>query len=240
MIKKLDETVFELLVDADTDEKTIDLVLAALAGEAAVDAVLGDGPPAPRPDPKADRVSPRGAFLSRLVVRGFRGVGGETELTIPAGPGLTVIAGRNGSGKSSLSEALECALTGTTARWERKLGHADFRAGWRNLHQPHPCEIALTLDQAGQGQATIRVTWPRGTDDPAAAITTYQVAGQQREQLALGWRAALQTYRPLLSYDELGQLLTAKPSELHDSIARALGLDELHAAVDLLRSRSLR
>lgn len=237
MIKTLDETVLDSLLDAGADDKVIDLVLAALVSEAAVDAVLADQPAAARPDPSAERISPRGAFLTRLVVRGFRGVGHETTLDLPAGPGLTVIAGRNGSGKSSLSEALECALTGTTARWERKLGHADFRTGWRNLHQPDPCEIALTLDQADQGQATIRVAWPKGADDPKLAVTTYQVAGQKREQLDLGWQAALQSYRPLLSYDDLGQLLTAKPSELHDSIARALALDELAAAVELLGAR---
>ena len=58
------------------------------------------------------------------------------------------------------------------------------------------------------------------------------MTGQKREQLALGWGAALETYRPLLSYDDLGELVTATPSELHDSIARALGLDESHAAVE--------
>ncbi len=238
MIKQLSEHVFDHLVETGVDERVIDIVLAALDGEDALTEILDGGPAPLRPDSRAERVSPQGAFLTKLTVQGFRGIGGETVLNLPPGPGLTVIAGRNGSGKSSLSEALECALTGTTVRWDRKLGHAEFRSGWRNLHHGEPCEIALTLNQVGQGEATVRVTWPKDATDPGTATTTYQVAGQKRERTDLGWQAAIQNYRPLLSYDDLGLLLTAKPSELHDSIARALALDELEAAVEQLRDRS--
>lgn len=148
-----------------------------------------------------------------------------------------MVAGRNGSGKSSLSEALECALTGTTVRWDRALGHAEFRAGWRNLHAGDPCEINVTLHQEGEEPATVRVSWPSVATDARDAEWTYQVTGKPRESTDLGWRAAIQSYRPMLSYDDLGVLLTAKPSELHDSIARALDLDALTAAVEFLRVR---
>ena len=148
-----------------------------------------------------------------------------------------MIAGRNGSGKSSLSEALECALTGTTVRWDRVLGHNEFRAGWRNLHEGDPCEVEVTLLQEGDQPATVRVTWPAGTTNARDAQWTYQVAGKPRESTDLGWTAAIQNYRPMLSYDDLGVLLTAKPSELHDSIARALDLDALSSAVESLRER---
>lgn len=238
MIKQLSEHVLEHLLKTGVDDRVIDVVLAALDGEDALTGVLTSGPAPVRPDSEAERVAPQGAFLTKLTVRGFRGIGAPTVLNLPPGPGLTVIAGRNGSGKSSLSEALECALTGTTVRWDRKLGHAEFRTGWRNLHHGEPCEIALTLNQVGQGEATVRVTWPKDATDPATATTTYQVAGQKRERTDLGWQAAIQNYRPLLSYDDLGLLLTAKPSELHDSIARALALDELEDAVELLRGKS--
>lgn len=237
MIKNLAEDVLDRLLAADVDEASIDLVLAALEGDRALDAAIDGSETPARPDPTASRTTPSGAFLVRLAVRGFRGIGEEAVLNLPPGPGLTIVAGRNGSGKSSFSEALECALTGTTGRWDRKLGHADLRSGWRNLHHPEPSEIALTLDQAGSGRATVRVTWAPGEEDPGAATRSYQVAGQKREQLALGWEAALESHRPFLSYDDLGQLVTSTPSQLHDSIARALGLDELNEAVERLRAR---
>jgi len=81
------------------------------------------------------------------------------------------------------------------------------------------------------------VAWAPGEDDLGVASRTYQVDGQKREQLALGWEAALESHRPFLSYDDLGQLVTSTPSQLHDSIARALGLDELNEAVERLRTR---
>ncbi len=102
MIKKLDESVFDALLEAGVEDDAVDMVLAALAGEAALDAVLAGEAAPPRPDAKTARVAPHGAFLSRLTVRGFRGIGRPTVVNLPSGPGLTVIAGRNGSGSAEL------------------------------------------------------------------------------------------------------------------------------------------
>ncbi|HEX8487806.1 MAG TPA: AAA family ATPase [Propionibacteriaceae bacterium] len=238
-VTSLVERVFDHLVEGGCSDSTADLVLGALEGESALSAILAGGSSPERPEPATERTAPAGAFLTGLQVEGFRGIGALTQLHLTPGPGLTVISGRNGSGKSSLAEALECALTGTTARWERRVSNSDFRAAWRNLHQPDVCRIVVSLDQVERGAATITVSWPKGATESSAADFAYQVGSEKRQQTsdALGWQAALQTYRPLLSYDDLGQLLTARPSELHDSIARALALNDLYAAIALLKDK---
>lgn len=40
-----------------------------------------------------------GAFIKAIVVQGFRGIGGSARLDLIPAPGLTVVSGRNGSGK---------------------------------------------------------------------------------------------------------------------------------------------
>src|SRR3712207_8206787 len=44
----------------------------------------------------------------------------RSTLSLQPRPGLTVVVGRNGSGKSSFAEALELLMTGTTKRWDTK------------------------------------------------------------------------------------------------------------------------
>ena len=61
-------------------------------------------------------------------------MGKEVDLDLPPGPGLTLVIGRNGSGKSSFAEALELLLTGETYRWLNRT--RIWKDGWRNLHHP--------------------------------------------------------------------------------------------------------
>lgn len=57
-------------------------------------------------------------FVRKLHVQGFRNYGGDGK-TIPLTGDLVVVYGRNGTGKTSLCEALEWGLTGKSHRVER-------------------------------------------------------------------------------------------------------------------------
>ena len=55
-----------------------------------------------------------------------------------------------------------------------------------------------------------------------------QPHGKPRTTLEeIGWAEVLGTYRPFLSYNELGSMLDEGPSKLYDALARVLGLDDL-------------
>lgn len=68
-------------------------------------------------------------FLLTIAVEGFRGIGKKATLDLTPGPGLPLVVGRNGSGKSSFAEALELLLTADTYRWENR--SKVWRDGWR-------------------------------------------------------------------------------------------------------------
>ena len=55
--------------------------------------------------------APRIAFLRTITVEGFRGIGPKATLDLTPGPGLILVVGRHGSGKSSFAEGLELLLT---------------------------------------------------------------------------------------------------------------------------------
>ena len=99
------------------------LVLAALEGDASLATYLAGTsaparPSAPAPSVPGPADEPPGAFVGAITVEGFRGVGPSCTLPLHAGPGLTLVVGRNGSGKSSFAEGLELLLTGENLRWK--------------------------------------------------------------------------------------------------------------------------
>ena len=91
-----------------------------------------------------------------------------------------------------------------------------------------PCEVRIGLAVDDFGTTTVGRDWADGAalDDRA---TWTQRVGKRREQgLAnLGWDAATELYRPILSYEELSGLLQAGTSQLHDALARILGLEQI-------------
>jgi predicted ATPase len=231
------ELLARLSHDPHPDPERDMLVLAALEGQEALARYIDDAaPPAkpkPTPDPEPDPTKePPGAYLKSITVEGFRGVGPRKTLDLPPGPGLTLVVGRNGSGKSSFAEALELLLTGDTYRWKKPRA-AVWREGWRNLHHP---KAALEAEFYVEGDKPTKVV-SQWKDDGAleAAETFAQAHGKKQTSLReLGWTPALKTYQPILSYNELGSMLDQGPSKLFDALSAILGLDELTAAQDAL------
>src|SRR6185369_3888353 len=64
--------------------------------------------------------------------------------------------------------------------------------------------------------------------------------GKERtDASALGWDEPLRSYRPCLSYNELGSMLDEGPSKLYDGLAAILGLEDLVTSQDRLRDARL-
>src|SRR3954471_10740222 len=166
-----------------------------------------------------------GAYLATISVEGFRGVGPVAALTLRPGPGLTLVVGRNGSGKSSFAEGVEYLLTGQNYRWEDR--PKVWVAGWRNLHH-NRVVLKADLLVEGKGNVSVSRTWTSG--DLSGNDVTCVGPGKKAQSLeALGWADALVTFRPFLSYNELGSLLEEGPSKLYDALSKVLGLEDLVA-----------
>ena len=135
--RRLHDLLTERLeADPTVDEPLSRIVLAAWTGADALAAAIEGHPDtaadavgsSPSVDPAPD------VYLAAVHAEGFRGVGPQATLPLRPGPGLTLITGRNGSGKSSFAEAAELALTGDSRRWSGRT--VVWRKGWRNLHSP--------------------------------------------------------------------------------------------------------
>ncbi|ONM46144.1 AAA family ATPase [Nocardia donostiensis] len=185
------------------------------------------------PDNDADIVT--GIFLRAIRVRGFRGIGPESALELPPGPGLTLVVGRNGSGKSSFAEAVELALTGGNRRWEGR--SAAWREGWRNLHEPDArIEVELLVD-GDSPRVAVTKEWAPDATLAEADWRQHRGTGTDIAYPVEAWASPLELYRPFLSYSELGALVDGKPSELFDALHQLLGLDDLIVAHETIRTR---
>ena len=172
-----DEAV-ESLAAATVAEPVKELVLSLLAehGQTA-SAPTGSPATVDSPDEPGGRV-----FITAISVEGFRGIGPPATLLLDARPGLTLVVGPNGCGKSTLAEAAERALTGTTVRWSGAAG--DARANWRNVRHEQGARVAVSLRGVNdKGDSAVSVEW--GDDDEFAegrrAVTPAGGAGAIEE-----------------------------------------------------------
>ena len=213
------------------------LVLAACDGRDAVESFLVNAQTAAKPSAPAGAKKQAGAYLTSLAVQGFRGIGPKQTLTFTPGPGLTIVIGRNGSGKSSFAEALEVLFTGDSKRWSDR--SKIWKEGWRNLHQTSPAGVEAEVLLEGQGPAKVVCAWDDGAALEAQKVFV-QPKGKPKTSLqALGWKEALVSYRPFLSYNELGSMLDEGPSKLYDALSLVLGLEDLVTAQTALAKSRL-
>ncbi|MDE0657431.1 MAG: AAA family ATPase [Acidimicrobiaceae bacterium] len=191
-----------------------------------------------RPErPQGEESAPVRTFLESVAVTGFRGIGPTCKLDLRPGPGLTLVVGRNGSGKSSFAEALEFAMTGDSLRWAGK--SLDWKNGWRNLHAQDDPAIAVELRVDGERQPrTVRVDWSSAKLESAKTAVT--VPGYGRQDLdSLGWSDAVKTFRPFLPYKELSTISEGRPIDRYNALAPMLGMEALQAPIENLRQARL-
>jgi recombinational DNA repair ATPase RecF len=201
------------------------LVLGALEGRDSLEAQLQRSSVSPRPLTAQASPAPAGAYLRSVAVEGFRGIGRAQTLELAPGPGLTLVVGRNGSGKSSFAEALEVLLTGDSLRWKERA--AVWRDGWRNLHHPTASLSATLLVEGEARPCVVSRRWKAEADFEGGEVHVERPGRPQSDLDSLGWTSALRTHRPFLSYNELGSLLDEGPSKLYDALSSILGLEDL-------------
>lgn len=202
-------------------EEPRELLREALGGTATVLGV----PTVPNPDQRV--------FLDSVSVSGFRGIGGKARLKLTAKPGVTLVVGRNGSGKSSFADGIETAFTGRTDRLDSRRGEV-WRRHWRNLHDGADPKIEVRLAVGGDTRpSTLTCTWPG--DDVTTPDIEFRRPGHGRRPFAdMGWEQSLNDFKPFLSYADLDKVLNGRPSEQYDSVAAILGLGALTDADERL------
>ncbi|WP_030955119.1 AAA family ATPase [Streptomyces sp. NRRL S-481] len=223
----------------DTTDQTTDnalplpeLVEARLAGDrklsAPVKALIREALGGPEDVEGGARVSAGPVYLGNISVTGFRGVGSKALLKLKPKPGVTLVVGRNGSGKSSIAEAVETLFTGTNAHCSGQ--HPSHAVRWRNLHQGERTVVDAKLTVEGDpSPSTLTRTWTGDNFTDSEAVLRRPGHGTVPLEQA-GWEQATRAYRPFLSYADLDNLINGKPSEMYDNIAAILGLDDLNAA----------
>ncbi|MFK0255989.1 AAA family ATPase [Streptomyces sp. NPDC090445] len=174
-------------------------------------------------------------YLDSLSVNGFRGIGPRAHLKLSPRPGVSLVVGRNGSGKSSLADAAEVAFTGAKAH---RHGQGATRGGsWRNLHDGGSPRIEVKLAIEGDtNRSTLTRSW--SSEEFAASEATFKRPGHGTVSLSeAGWGAALADYRPFLSYVDLDNMISGKPSQRYDTIATILGMGQLSTAHSRLKEQ---
>jgi len=159
-------------------------------------------------------------WLRSIEVEGFRGIGPPAVLELAPEPGLTVVVGGNGSGKSSFAEALELLMTGAVKRWTKR--PRAWTDTWQCLHHDGPTRLAAELENGSR----LERTWERGAP--------YEECLPPDE----AWTGALGSFRPFLSYAELATMFATLTS-LYQALSPVLGLGDVDDVLRRLASERL-
>lgn len=226
-------TALDLADDLTVEARAV--VHAALAGREALEAFLSsdmdvaDDLQAVKADPSESTAESALIYLNHISAMSFRGIGGRVDVPLTPTPGLVLITGRNGSGKSSLAEACELALSKAIVRAGKSSTQSE---GLTNLHKSVSAEVGVGLRIDGVGDVSIDCTLDK--DDVSSAIHRVRAGADRYDLDKHGWSDAIGRYRPILTYGELAAIASAKPSDLFDPINNIIGLDALTTADQLL------
>ena len=163
----------------------------------------------PTADPhtrNSTRPSTARVYLASISVEGFRGIGPHADLPLEPQPGLTLVYGANGSGKSTFVEALDVLLTGSTARFTGR--GREWRDAWANAHSPDRGQIDVEFVVEGRDTQHDTVTrdWTAADLSAAGSEKDNPLWAAVQTIGGLDVAGAIDEFRPILGYGELGPL----------------------------------
>lgn len=171
-------------------------------------------------------------FLERIELSNFRVYGEDFSLTLPSGPGVTLISGPNGMGKTTFFDALEWGLTGEIRRFNDYLT--------KRSRAEH-------LTRFGASEASHRVSLYFNGGSPIDRTATYEVPESQVASLlkAPSWPEISDLYSYLSITHFLGQssgqrFSLKKPSEQWQALRGPAGVDRLNWAKERIGSNATR
>lgn len=174
--------------------------------------------------------------LNSLSMKNFKKYGGWAKVEFQ--DGLTGIVGRNGSGKSTIVEAIAWALYGSKASTVRR----DFIKNSR-ASDSDDLEVRLSLNVDGQEMTIIRAMRGKSLspeakfyiDGDLVATGTREVDARLEDILKISFQDFMKTF--YARQKDLDNLIRDRGSEKREYLLKLLGLDEIRErALDEIRS----
>lgn len=159
--------------------------------------------------------------ITRIRIAGIRGF--NEERTIDLDDGLTIISAKNSYGKTSITEALEWLLYGSTSKIEKGADYSkeEYKGSLRNAHYRGDAPAFVEAVLAAKGKEfTVRAT-PSGEESMSREVDGVPVAD---------WpfaAAIADRPKPFVLQHALKHLLLVRPSERFEGFSRLLGLQDL-------------
>ncbi len=147
----------------------------------------------------------RSWHLERISIDNYRGILNEVplELLFDPTPGITVLHGLNGAGKSSISDAIDLALSGTAAAPTG--GKAGKAALWDPIHLARgssSARVEVTLSSRGEYLVVATVLGESGLVESHEARLVGP-NGLEPVDLGSNWHQALASHQPVFAYASL-------------------------------------
>ncbi|WP_155855726.1 AAA family ATPase [Arthrobacter sp. 9MFCol3.1] len=157
-------------------------------------------------DDDTNWLDPRRSWrLERISIANYRGISNEKPLVLvfDPTPGITVIHGLNGAGKSSISDALDLALSGTTPAGTG--GTAGNAALWDPVHLARGASSArVEVALSSQSDRLVLEAVLGETGEVESHVARLEsVDGSEQVDLGSNWYQALASHQPVFAYASL-------------------------------------
>lgn len=159
--------------------------------------------------------------IETLTIQGFRGI--NKKISISLHENLTLIFGKNSHGKTSISEALEWLLYGSTSKIDTALSKQEYNGSYKNCHyessEPPYVEVVFRNNEGNEIVC-------RGELIQHSSIQKY-LNDTPVDQWP--WENdSILNPRPFIIQHALKSLLLAKPIDRYIGFTRLIGAEELN------------